>query len=110
LPISGGHPVADESGRRPQYPLTADVSGVLAAACRERPDTLWRSHSGAGLPTRIGRMVIGAWVHHLVSRIEAEVAKLDRAGLLDDDPSRRPPMPTGVASVPDPLDSTAAIR
>jgi len=57
-------------------------------------------------------MLIEAWVLHLARRIEQASAKLDRAGLLDDDKrvARRSGLGTRPHAVETPLDSTAAIR
>jgi len=97
-----------------QYPLTADLSGVLAIAHREQPVLAQRSHVpvGASLPIKVWRATTEAWAQHIARRVEAGIAKLDRAGLLDDDKrvARRSGLGTGPHAVETPLDSTAPIR
>ena len=63
--------MADQHGRPMQYPLTADLSGVLAIAHREQPVSVQRSRAlvGASLPTRVWRATIEAWVRHVARRV-----------------------------------------
>jgi hypothetical protein len=78
--------VADQRGWQTHYPLTADLSGILAGAHHERPDTVRRPfvQVGAVSLVRACRALIEAWARHLARRIEQASATLDRAGLLDD--------------------------
>ncbi len=87
--------MADRNAPPLYAPLTSDLAGVLAAAQQRKAEAVGRSFQHAatlvGLPTRVCRMLVQAWLRRLEKRIQSAVGTLDRAGLLEDSPRGRYP-------------------